>query len=72
MSRHVFDELGKDRVVAPIRPVNEPSIGVARKLGMRLEKTTLFAGFDHAIYVVTRDEWTRRGPGKLGVMESAR
>ncbi len=46
--------LGKPRVVAPVRPENEPSIAVARKLGMKPGKTAMFAGFEHVIFTADR------------------
>ncbi len=51
---YAFGTLGKARVIAPIRPENEPSLAVARRLGMEPERRTVFAGFEHLIYVVSR------------------
>jgi RimJ/RimL family protein N-acetyltransferase len=39
------------RVISLIRVENEPSINVARKLGMRLERSIEFAGFETYVYV---------------------
>ena len=35
--RHLFDDLGVHKVEAFIRPENEPSAALARRLGFRLE-----------------------------------
>lgn len=43
-----------DRLVAPIRPSNEASVAVARKLGMHWEKCIPFHDLDHDIYVINR------------------
>jgi len=55
---YAFDTLGRQRVIAPIRPENGPSQGVARKLGMAPEKRTMYAGFEHLIFVAERDART--------------
>jgi RimJ/RimL family protein N-acetyltransferase len=39
-------------VVTLIRPENLASQGVARKLGMALEKRAVFAGLDHLVFAV--------------------
>ena len=52
---YAFAALGKRRVVAPIRPENSGSQAVARKLGMQPERRTLYAGFDHLIFVLARE-----------------
>jgi len=57
-----FERLGRDRIITLIRPENTPSIGVARKLGMAVEKTVRHADFDHIVFVVpkpTADERTK-------------
>ena len=51
---HAFHALGMPRVVSLIRPENLPSQGVARKLGMRPEGTTLHAGTEHLVFAVAR------------------
>jgi len=43
------------RVVSIIRPENIPSQGVARKMGMAVERHTLWAGMDHLLFSVTLD-----------------
>jgi RimJ/RimL family protein N-acetyltransferase len=45
---------GRDHVICLIRPENVPSQGVARKLGMAITKTTVFAGFDHCVFAAAR------------------
>jgi RimJ/RimL family protein N-acetyltransferase len=49
---YAFERLEKARVIAPVRPENGPSIRVAQKLGMREEKRTMFAGYEHVIFTV--------------------
>lgn len=51
-----FDALGRERVVALIRPENGPSQGVARKLGMRVVEHCQHGGFAHDVWAVTRAE----------------
>src|SRR6266568_301245 len=50
---HAFDVVGTDRLIALIRPENEPSRGVARNLGMREWRTTVRAGLAHIVYSMT-------------------
>ena len=52
---HAFGTMGLDRVISLIRPVNEPSQGVARKVGMEVERETDFHGYRHLVYAVRRD-----------------
>src|SRR2546426_5886366 len=53
---YCFRKLGKRRVVALIRPENVPSLGVARKLGMTLEKRTHYADYEHLVFVSGPDQ----------------
>ena len=46
----VFDVLGVQRVTTLIRPENLASLGVARKIGMRLERRTIFADYEHFVF----------------------
>lgn len=55
-----FANLDVPRVVAPVRPVNAPSIRVAEKIGMTPGWTTTFAELEHVIYVVATLETMRR------------
>jgi RimJ/RimL family protein N-acetyltransferase len=52
---HAFGALGKPRVISLIRPSNLPSQGVARKLGMRVEKTTCCWDLDHLVFALRRE-----------------
>lgn len=50
---HAFAQLRLARLVAFVRPANDPSINVMRKLGMRLEKQSLCShGLPMRIYVL--------------------
>jgi RimJ/RimL family protein N-acetyltransferase len=53
---HAFGALGRKRVISLIRPVNLPSQGVARKLGMSVEKTTCCWGLEHLVYSQRRED----------------
>jgi RimJ/RimL family protein N-acetyltransferase len=45
-----FSTLGKTRVTARVRPENEISQKVARKIGLQPERFTVFAGFSHILF----------------------
>jgi len=49
-----FGPMGLDRVISLIRPVNEPSQGVARKIGMRPEREVTFHDYRHIVFAVRR------------------
>ena len=51
---HAFGTLRKPRVISLIRPENVPSQEVARKLGMREEKRTMFGGYEHIVFSIVR------------------
>lgn len=51
-----FGVLGRERVVALIRPENAPSQGVARKLGMRVAGQCQHGGYAHDVWAITRAE----------------
>jgi RimJ/RimL family protein N-acetyltransferase len=51
---HAFDELGLERLISIILPVNIPSQGVAKKIGMTVEREALYKGFPSLIYSMTR------------------
>ena len=55
---HAFAVLGLSRVICTIRPENIPSLGVVRKLGMKQEKSTVYAGFDHLVFSTTATDRT--------------
>jgi len=33
-----------------VRPENEPSLGVARKLGLREERRIMYKGYEHVLF----------------------
>jgi RimJ/RimL family protein N-acetyltransferase len=49
---HAFHALALRRVISLIRPVNEPSQGVARRIGMSVERTAMFHGYEHLVFAV--------------------
>jgi [ribosomal protein S5]-alanine N-acetyltransferase len=51
---HAFGPLGYPRVISLIRPVNEPSRGVARKMGMAIVGRTMHAGFETDVWGLDR------------------
>jgi [ribosomal protein S5]-alanine N-acetyltransferase len=53
---YAFETKGYSRVISLIRPENEPSQGVARKLGMQPERETMFRGLRHLVFAVRRGE----------------
>ncbi len=53
-----FDTVGRARVISLVRPENVPSQGVARKLGMEPEKRTMYEGFEHLVFHVSRSDAT--------------
>ncbi len=55
MRDHAFKSMGLKRVISLIRPVNEPSQGVATKVGMVVERETDFHGYRHLVFAVRRD-----------------
>ncbi len=63
---HAFTERGYARVISLIRPENEPSQGVARKLGMRPERETLFKGLPHLVFTIRREEVLGRAAAPAG------
>ena len=52
---HALGSMGLERVISLIRPVNEPSQGVAKKVGMVVERETEFHGYPHLVYAVRRN-----------------
>ena len=51
---YALHTLGWPRVICPIRPENLPSQAVARKIGLKPDKRTLFAGFEHVVFATTQ------------------
>ena len=53
---YAFDVLGRQRVIALIRPENIPSQEVARKLGFQPEPGRIqHSGFEHMVFSVSKD-----------------
>jgi [ribosomal protein S5]-alanine N-acetyltransferase len=48
---YAVSTLRSNRVIALVRPENLPSQGVARKLGMEVEKRTHHADYEHLVFV---------------------
>ena len=55
-----FDHVGLETVCALIRPENEPSRAVARKLGMTEGPMVSYFTFPHIAYALTDPRATRR------------
>jgi RimJ/RimL family protein N-acetyltransferase len=54
---YALDVLGHPRVICLVRPENEPSRGVARKIGMTPEdRTVQLAGFTHQVFSMSRGD----------------
>jgi ribosomal-protein-alanine N-acetyltransferase len=51
---YAFGTMGLNRVISLIRPVNAPSQGVARNVGMVVERETDFHGYRHLVFAVRR------------------
>jgi len=51
---HGFATTTHDRIVALVRPVNLPSQGVARRLGMRPAGLITYSDLAHVIFAVER------------------
>lgn len=58
---HGFRSLGRNRIVALVRPENQPACRVAEKLGMTAEKQVLWRGILHSVYAVADTAWAERG-----------
>ncbi len=60
-----FDTVDARRVISVIAPGNERSVGVAKRLGERYERTIdLLGRGPHDIYGVDRDRWLTRRPSR--------
>jgi RimJ/RimL family protein N-acetyltransferase len=46
--------MGLHRVISLIRPINEPSQGVARNVGMVVDRETDFHGYRHLVFAANR------------------
>ena len=53
---YAFQTMGLSRVISLIRPVNEPSQGVAHKVGMIAERATDFHGYRHLVFAVSAQQ----------------
>jgi RimJ/RimL family protein N-acetyltransferase len=60
-----FAQLDKHRVISMIRPENLPSQGVAHRIGMAPERATMFHGYEHLVFAVSRID--SRGQSAIGV-----
>jgi RimJ/RimL family protein N-acetyltransferase len=49
-----FTALDRSSVISLIRPINRPSQGVARKIGMSPGRFTLYAGLEHVVFRIAR------------------
>jgi len=56
---HAFAVVGVDRLIALIRPENEPSWRLAERLGMSVWRNTERNGLPHLVYSMTPPEWMR-------------
>ena len=59
---HAFGDLKLQRVISLIHPENAPSRRVAEKIGMKIEKETVFRGFPTLVFAIPREQW-RAGDG---------
>jgi RimJ/RimL family protein N-acetyltransferase len=57
--RYAFENLGKPRVIALIRPGNIPSLRIALKLGMLPEQLVTYTGSEHLLLAVSRSDLNR-------------
>jgi RimJ/RimL family protein N-acetyltransferase len=54
----VFENLGVDHIISLVRPENLPSVRVAEKIGMRIDREVDYHGFPHLVHRIDR------GPGR--------
>jgi len=52
-----FSAFEFDRVVSLVRPINTPSQAVARRNGMQIARDVIYAGLEHHLFCITRQEW---------------
>jgi [ribosomal protein S5]-alanine N-acetyltransferase len=53
---YAFDVLGRQQVIALIRPENEPSVAVARKLGLQEEPDRIqHSRFEHIVFTLSQN-----------------
>jgi RimJ/RimL family protein N-acetyltransferase len=51
-----FRTFNYPHIISLIRPINLPSQGVARKLGMRIVREVMFHEFHHQVYCITQKD----------------
>lgn len=56
---HAFRDLKLPRVISLIHPENIPSQRVAEKIGMSLEKQTIYRDFLTNVFALSRDRWAK-------------
>jgi len=56
---HAFRDLKLPRVMSLIHPENIPSRRIAEKIGMSLEKQTIYQGFLTNVFSLSRDRWAK-------------
>jgi ribosomal-protein-alanine N-acetyltransferase len=59
---HAFETLGRDRLISIVRKENVQSVKVAGRMGMHLEKETLFYGAPVQVYAISRETWASHRP----------
>lgn len=52
-----FVTLKLNRIICLVRPSNTPSNGVARKLGFHIEATVNYKGYEHHLYILTKEDY---------------
>ncbi len=57
----VFESLQVPRVISLVRPENLPSLAVARRIGLSIERRTIFARYEHFVLTMSRTTWDRWG-----------
>lgn len=53
---YAFDELGKQRVISLIRPVNIPSQRVALSYGAKPEKLVIWRDYEHLVFALAKPD----------------
>jgi len=56
---YAFKELGAHKIISLIRPENTPSRRVAEKNGLQIEKKIFWRDYDHYVYALQRDDWSK-------------
>ena len=62
----VFDRQPVSRVITLVRPENLPSLAVARRIGLEIERRTIFARYEHFVLSMSRTAWEQRQASELG------